>query len=286
MRLFLPILALLTACSTVPPGAVVLADNVAAATQAERFTVIRGGRYWPGVNTNYYELPIREQRSVWAQALTEGNPTDDSITFAGKDGQPVNCDVAVGYALVESDQAIIDMVMTYGPALDATIDGRVRDSVRSSLNMCASTMAVEQIYGDQKGPLFECALARVQAEYGPKGLNIVRLTLNSEVRLPDRVREAMEAANAATQQAIQVRNEVEKTRAEGEKRVAAAQAEAEATRVRAEAEAAANRLLTESLTPAVLESRRLEVQAQIAAKWNGALPATMMGESVPLLTLK
>lgn len=275
----------LTACSTVPPGHVVLADRVIASDPTQRFSVIHGGRYWAGINTNYYELPAMEQRSVWTQSETEGSPNDESITFAGRDGQAVNCDVAIGFSLSPDDASIIQMVQTFGADLNLTIDGRVRDSVRSALNMCASTFTVEQIYGEQKGPLFDCALKKVQEEYGPKGLNVVRLTLNSEIRLPERVKTAMEAANAATQQAIQVRNEVEKTRAEGEKRIAEAQAAAEAVRLKAEAEAKANNLLSQSLTPAVLESRRLEVQQQIAEKWNGQLPNTMLGEGVPLLSL-
>lgn len=290
-------LLLLVACSTVPPGHVVLADHVTATTPGDRFTIIHGGRYWGSPSMDYYELPTMEQRSVWAQSPNEGTPVDESLTFAGKDGQAVNVDVAVGFQIASDDADIIRMVQTYGPDLNTTVDGRVRDSVRSALGMCAQEMTVEDIYGEKKGELFDCALKRVQDEYGPKGLNIVRLTLNSEVRLPDTVKAAMEKANAATQQAFQTRNEVESTKAEGEKKVAAAQADAEATRlraqadadatlIRAKAQAEANRLLGQSATPNLVSLRDAEARATAAEKWNGTLPTTMLGgTATPMVNL-
>lgn len=278
----------LIACSTVDPGTVTLAVDVATTDEDSRYEVLRGGRYWPlfSPNTNYYSLPTMEQRAVWAAATAEGAPVDESITFAGKDGQPVNVDVGVGFILGDGDSAILDMVRTYGVDLDKTIDTRVRDATRNAMNLCAAGMSIEDIYGERKAELMDCALGKVRAEFEGHGLHIVRLTLNSEIRLPPKVKAAMEEALAANQRAAQVRNEVETTKAEGEKRIAAAQAEAEATRLAAEAKANADKLRGGSITTETLRIQELEIQRILAEKWDGKLPTSMPpGSAVPMITL-
>lgn len=281
------LLALLLGCSTVTPGHVTVAVHLTAA-EADRYEVLRGGRYWWGFewNTDYYDLPTMEQRAVWAQAATEGNPVDESITFAGRDGQPVNVDIGVGYALGAQDAEIIEMIRTYGLNLDQTLDTRVRDSARNALNLCAAGMTVEDIYGEQKGALMDCATDKVRAEFSDHGLHVVRMTLNSEIRLPPKVKDAMADALAATQRATQARNEVETTKAEGEKRIAAAQADAEATRLAAEAQANADKLRAGAITAETLRIQELEIQRLLAEKWDGKLPTSMPpGSAVPLIQL-
>jgi regulator of protease activity HflC (stomatin/prohibitin superfamily) len=63
-----------------------------------------------------------------------------------------------------------------------------------------------------------------------------------------------------------------------ETKIAKAKAEAEAKKIAAEAEAEANRLLTQSLTDKVLESKFYE-------KWDGKLPQ-VMGEGSAILDLR
>jgi regulator of protease activity HflC (stomatin/prohibitin superfamily) len=279
------ILSLLLACSTVTPGNAVLAVNVATDNDADRYSIIRGGRYWAGPNTDYYDIPTTEQRAVWARSSEEGATHDESITFAGVDGQPVNVDIGVAYIVAPSDEAIIGLAKKYGPQLDQIIDTRVRDSTRNAMNLCAGSYTVEQLYGEAKGSLMECAHKMVRDEYEPNGLLIERLTLNSEIRLPTKVREAMEGRITASAEAERVRREVETIEAEGAKKIAAARAEAEALRLEAESEAAADKARASAITPETIRLKELEVQAAYAEKWNGQLPTTIMGDSVPLLQL-
>ncbi len=175
------------------------------------------------------------------------------------------------------------MVKTFGYDVDTTVHTRVRDSVRNGLNMCASTMSVDEIYGEKKEELFKCAEDKVQTEYNPKGLIITRLTLNSEIRLPPQVQRAMEGSTAATQDAERVQREVASATAEGQKTVATAKAAAEAKMAQAEAEAKANDLISASLTPALLEMKKLEIEQLKANKWDGKLPTISGGEGTSLI---
>lgn len=278
MRLPLALLLLstLTGCTTVTPGTVVLEVPVCGGGTP---SVLRQGRYWPALAycTNYYSVTSREQRAVWTQTAQEGDPIDESITFAGKDGQKVNIDVGVGFVIGATDADVLTMVQTFGYDLDSVVHTRVRDSVRNGLNMCASSMTVDEIYGPRKEELFKCAEEKVQSEFNAKGLVITRLTLNSEIRLPKQVQAAMEASTAATQDAQRVEREVASAEAEGKKTVATARAAAEAQITQATAQAESNNLIARSITPELLRLKELEIEEKKAEKWDGKLPVVSGG---------
>jgi len=63
-----------------------------------------------------------------------------------------------------------------------------------------------------------------------------------------------------------VENEVRQSRAEAAKKIALA-----------EGEAAANRALTSSLDPKLLEWERMKIQREAVQKWNGVMPGVMGG---------
>lgn len=287
MKNILSILLLsLCACSTVTPGNVVLAVSATANDEASRYSVIRGGRYYSSPNVDHYDIPTTEQRAVWTKSVNEGNPTDESITFAGMDGQPVNVDIGIAYIVAPTDEAIIGLAKKYGPRLDLIIDGRVRDSTRNALNICASQYSVEQLYGEAKAALMDCVFTKVRGEYEANGLLVERLTLNSQIRLPPKVTEAMEARITASANAEQVRREVETVEAQGKKRVAAASADAEALLIETRAKAEADKLRSEALTPEILRLKEINNQLEAIQRWNGTMPATIMGGSaVPFIEM-
>lgn len=287
-KLFVLSLAALVGCATVTPGTATVRVNVCGEMEdSQRYEVIKSGRYWSTPCVDHFSVPLREQRAVWTASAAEGSLDDESISFsAGTDGQPLNVDVGIGFQIPDNDEDIVKMVRTYGPDLERTIDSRVRDQVRHNLNTCAADkeMSVQDIYGVGKGELFSCAERRLQDEFNPNGLVVTRLTLNSEVRLPPTIKSAMEKAQAATQKADQARRELETSRAEAEKDLVAAEAAKERRLIEAQAEAEANQIVTQSITPQVLELRRLEIEAARIEKWNGQLPTiTSGGEGTILL---
>ena len=66
---------------------------------------------------------------------------------------------------------------------------------------------------------------------------------------------------------------------ENDANVAKAEAEAEAMIIAAEAQAEANRILSESITDEILEKMYYE-------KWDGKLPLSTSGNTLPFLQLK
>ncbi len=62
------------------------------------------------------------------------------------------------------------------------------------------------------------------------------------------------------------------------KKIAEAEGDAKSTVTRAQGEADANRILQNSLTAQLLELRRLQIQREMVAKWNGQLPTVESGQ--------
>ena len=68
------------------------------------------------------------------------------------------------------------------------------------------------------------------------------------------------------------RNELATTQAEAAKKIAEAEGDAQSAINRAKGEAESNRIRLASLTPQMLELRKLENQKALIEKWNGQLP--------------
>jgi regulator of protease activity HflC (stomatin/prohibitin superfamily) len=96
-------------------------------------------------------------------------------------------------------------------------------------------------------------------------------------RVPAVIAQAITAKAQAIQEAERAKNELATTQAEAAKKIAEAEGDAKSTVMRAQGEADANRIRQTSLTPQMLELRRLENQRAMIEKWNGQLPQVESG---------
>ena len=113
-------------------------------------------------------------------------------------------------------------------------------------------------------------------KYGEDAIAIYKVVINN-MDFEQAYNDAIQAKSIAQQQyeAQQVENKTAIEKAEADKKVAVtkAEAEAEALLIKAEAEANANKLLSESLSDEILESKFYET-------WNGELPQVMGDDAV------
>ena len=108
----------------------------------------------------------------------------------------------------------------------------------------------------------------------------------TNLKYPDIITKAQEAA-AERREAIQqeeAQTQVSAARLERELREARLQRAIE--KEKAETEALAQATLAASVDSRVLELRKLENQRAWIEKWDGQLPTTVLGDAVPMVTLK
>lgn len=107
-----------------------------------------------------------------------------------------------------------------------------------------------------------------------QGISIVNVNI-TDLTFSEAFNKAIEDKQVAQQNTLKAQQELETTKVEAEKKVTEATATAEA-----------NRILNESLSQENLEKQKLENEQKAIEKWNGVLPSTMTGDTVPFVNLK
>lgn len=261
-------------CEYVEPGNVGLMVNLLGDEKGMSARELPPGRYTVGYNERLYTFPMFEQNVNWT-ASKEDDGQDESFTFqVGK--VPVNADFAVTFEIEHGKASSI--FQTYRKGLPEIADGPLRNAVRDALQDVPQDLklTVDDVVGEKKGAMTDEVERRVREMFAPKGIVVKKLSLLGKIRLPNDIQDTMNAQIKSTQLAIQRENELREAEAEARKKVATAEGQAaeqkalaegkaKAILLEAEAQAKANRLLAESLTPQLVELKKLE-------KWNGQLP--------------
>jgi regulator of protease activity HflC (stomatin/prohibitin superfamily) len=217
---------------------------------------------------------------------------NQELVFNSREGQEVRADVSLSYAI---DAAKVpDFYVKYRTDdLERFTHGILKDIVRNSLNEVASTYTLEDIYGENKARFLREVRAKVQEAVSPVGVQIQQFGCIGKPRFTAAIEQAITQKTQAITEAERARNQLVVTQAEMAKTVAEAEGEArsqverargEGTSMieRAHGEAEAN-LRQASITPQLLEWKRLENQRALIDKWNGDLPKTVLGGKENLL---
>lgn len=244
-----------------------------------------GWVFYSPLKTQIIEFPTFVQTVKWTRDLHEGHPINEEMGFNTKEGMQIYCDVSLSYAIEPSK--VPEFYVKYRVnELDGFTHGILRDIVRNSLNEVASTYTVEDIYGVRKAEFLQKVQDMIQGKVTPVGVGIQQFGFIGAPRVPDVIATSITAKARAIQDAERARNELAMTQAEAAKKIAEAEGDAQSQITRAKGEAEANRIRQSSLTPQLLELRRLEIQHAMVDKWNGQLPTVQSGQNGGALMLQ
>ena len=251
---------------------------------ASEIPVRSGWVFHSPLRSQIIEFPTFVQTVKWTHDLNEGHAANEEMSFNSKEGMEIYSDVSLSYAI--DPKRVPDFYVKYRVNdLELFTHGILRDVVRNSLNEVASTYNVEQIYGEQKAEFIDKVQALIQRKMEPVGVMIQQFGFIGAPRVPAVIADAITAKAQAIQDAERARNELAKTQAEAAKEIAAAEGDAKATVTRAQGEAEANRIRQSSLTPQLLELRKIENQKELIERWNGQLPTVQAGNGSLLMEL-
>ncbi len=251
---------------------------------ASEIPIRTGWVFYSPLRSQIIEFPTFVQTVKWTANLNEGRAQNEEMSYNSKEGMEIYSDVSLSYAI--EPRRVPDFYVKYRVSdLDVFTHGILRDIVRNSLNQVASTYSVEQIYGEQKSEFLAKVQALIQQKLDPVGVEIQQFGFIGAPRVPAVIAAAITNKAQAIQAAEQARNELAKTQAEAAKTVAAAEGEAKAAVTRAQGEAEANKIRQASLTPQLLELRKIENQKSLIDRWNGALPTVQTGNGGLLMEL-
>ncbi|HET7142423.1 MAG TPA: prohibitin family protein [Anaerolineales bacterium] len=202
---------------------------------------------------------IARQTYTMSSTASEGQTQgDDSIQARTKDGQQIFIDASVIYA-VDPTQ-LIQLHTVWQNRYEENV---VRPVARAAIRNAVSQFGVEELVSTKRGELEQAI--RVEIETKLKANNIIMSDfLMRNIRFSDEYAAAVEQKQVAEQQAQQAKFVVESKKQEAEQArqtaqgaadaaVITAQGAAEARLIQAKAEAEANQLLSQSLTPTLLQ---------------------------------
>jgi regulator of protease activity HflC (stomatin/prohibitin superfamily) len=254
---------------------------------AQDIPVRTGWVFYSPLKTQIIQFPTFVQTVKWTSDVNEGHPLNEELVFNSKEGQEVRADVSLSYAI--DPTKVPEFYVKYRTDdLETFTHGILKDIVRNSLNEVASIYTLEDIYGENKARFLREARDRIQAQVLPVGVGIQQFGFIGKPRFTAAIEQAITQKTQAITEAERARNQLAVTQAEMNKQIAEAEGEAksqiersrgeaESAIQRARGEAEANRLRQASITPQLLEWRRLENERARIEKWNGELPKTIIG---------
>lgn len=208
------------------------------------------------------------------------------ITTAAYSSDAQTMDVALTLQYQIMSNKVTDIATQYGSL--EVLQGRIQSIVVEKTKAVLSSHKAMDIIAQRANisPEVETAIKEaVDADYFVSITAVVLTNIDFSDSFEKAVEDKMIAEQSKLKAEYENQTKVAQAEAEAEAKLKAAQAEieiskakAEALKIEAEAEAEANKLLTQSLTEQVLESKFYE-------KWNGELPQ-VMGEGSAILDIR
>ena len=213
-------------------------------------TLVTGAVWYNTITTAVYEYPTFVQTVDYAP-----------FSINAKDGSSFTVDPTISLKIVDGKSA--EVFKKYRKediteVINTTLYNYVRNAFRIQLNNYTTDELVS------KREEFEKAIEeRLSTELLAENFQLEQMT--SGLQYPQTLVNAIDAKNAAVQEAQKAQNEVLKIKAEAEKKIAAANGEAQALKIKGDAEAEYNRKIAASLSPLIVQQMMLD-------KWDGKLP--------------
>jgi regulator of protease activity HflC (stomatin/prohibitin superfamily) len=245
----------------VPPGqagVVVLFGTV-------REQVLPAGLHFINPFSQVVEMEVRTRNYTMSGIADEGQKRgDDSIPVITSDGLTVKLDATVFYHL---DQ---DRCPKIYEKIGTDVEGQIlRSQIRTSLRDAAAGLTATELYTTHRMGFVENVTKTLTVAFKERGITMEQVLLRN-VLLPDQITKAINDKISADQDAQKMAFVLQKEKQEAERK-----------RIEAEGQAKAQQIVSQSLTPQIIEYQRIQALRDIGAKGN--LIITPMGGATPMI---
>jgi regulator of protease activity HflC (stomatin/prohibitin superfamily) len=223
------------------------------------------------LTTGIEEYPTFMQTLVLARSGSDGN---DEINVNSVEGQPLSLDVSMSFEL--DPTRVPALYSTFRTDIATIQHTYVKQAIRQSLQEVVGNEEIAAIIGPKKAETTSRATKLLEQRLSSYGILVRQFTIN-ELRAPPSVIEAINQKNVMQQQALTAQNELQKNQFQAQGDSIKAAGRAKAILAEAEAQSRANRLLSESITPTL-------VQYEMSKRWNGQMPQ-VAGSAMPMIQL-
>ncbi|CAM2974250.1 prohibitin family protein [Hathewaya histolytica] len=217
------------------------------------------------------QYSVATEQAFLSKDKREGSEDDDSFIIPTKDGKTVNVDLEFAYHF-DSEKLPKTFTRFKGQSGKDIEKTFIRGKMKSWASEVSSNFSVIDIYGEQRG-----RLNKEMLEYSKKKFDEYGIVIDSvnfpRIGLDNETEKAIQNRINSQQKLEQSKIERDKSKIEAEKKKIEAQADADAKLIKANSEAQANKKLQESLTPTIVEYKKIE-------KWDGKMPQVQGGNAI------
>ncbi len=280
----LSLLGFAVGCSTVNPNEaavkVYLTGDKAGVENAE---VVTAGSIREGWGEKVYFINTSLQNYTYTSDAAEGNAADQSFSFTTNDGIKLTANISVRFRIADPKKFLV----AYKIDDDGFVSGELRDALREAITIEGSKVRLADLFNYTNDPtkvgtanteaFLQSITKSVNTVLNKNGVVIESIVFANGLTPPDKIQQQIEAAQEVQQQTLRIQQE-------------ATQAQAKLALETTNAQI--NNVKAASLTPAVLDAKRLELRQMeleiIKEKWNGQAPTTVVngnGGNLPSVVL-
>lgn len=197
------------------------------------------------------------------------NKAEESMDVLDKNGLSITVDISVRFYPKFSKIGYI-----YERFRSDYINTLVIPEVRSTVRQVMGRYTAEEIYSTKRAEVETSIQAETEAVLGndTNNVNMTALLIRS-INLPEKIKQAIENKLQQEQEALAYRFRLDKEKSEAERK-----------RIAAEGESAANKIINNSLTPALLKMRGIEATLKLAESSNSKVVVIGQGDGgLPLI---
>jgi prohibitin 1 len=253
----------LASCSVIKPGeAGVVFNRMTGSLRTES----QGAVFtFPFISTvESYPVALRTYTMV-ARSGEGSSKEDDSLDLPSKEGQHIKQDLSVTYNTSQDRAA--DVFRTFkGNSISDIENTFIRRTIITIAQNVAGQMSLVELISTKRDELQSSIQKDLTVELAKMGFVVDKVNLGA-AHLPASVEQQMQQKMAAQQDAQRAEYELQKQTILAKSRIA-----------EAEGIAKANAIIQSSLTPAILENKKIE-------KWDGVLPQVAGSANSVLLNL-
>jgi regulator of protease activity HflC (stomatin/prohibitin superfamily) len=213
------------------------------------------------------EMEVRTRNYTMSSSADEGQKRgDDSISVISSDGLTVKLDATIFYSLQQA--RLPELYRTIGPDVEERI---VRSEIRANLRDAAAGLSATELYTSKRQGFVEQVTKTLKAAFEARGITLEQMLLRNVI-LPDQITKSINDKISADQDAQKMAFVLQKEKQEAERK-----------RIEAEGQAKAQQIVSQSLTPQIIEYQRIQALRDIGAKGN--LIITPMGGATPMIQI-
>lgn len=224
--------------------------------------VLAEGWHFVAPTKKVTEYSIATEQLLLTQDERDGSKNDESFNATCKDGV-LNVDLEMSYHFEAEDIPTIARKYRGLSGLEI-VDSIIKSKVKTYVNEVTSEYTILEAYMDKKSELNQELTVHLKQALASYGIVVESATI-PRAEPDDAIKSAITERSKKAQEVEAAKQEQEKQKILAETKIIEAQGEADAAIARAEGEAEANRLISESLTPELLE--QMEMEARLEHGW-------------------